>query len=76
MFFALALPLLAACANTQEQEFKRNAAEANFKLGVGYMPVSYTQRDVYERQARHSPVGYGATSQPDFDSRSLFLHVR
>jgi len=37
MILALALPLLAACANTQEQEFKRNAAEANFKLGVGYM---------------------------------------
>lgn len=29
--------LLAACANTQEQEFNRNVAEANFKLGVGYM---------------------------------------
>ena len=37
MILALALPLLAACANTQEQEFKRNAAEANFKLGIGYM---------------------------------------
>ena len=37
MILALALPLLAACANTQEQEFKRTAAEANFKLGIGYM---------------------------------------
>ncbi|HCB13631.1 MAG TPA: type IV pilus biogenesis/stability protein PilW [Gammaproteobacteria bacterium] len=29
--------LLTACASTQEQEFNRNVAEANFKLGVGYM---------------------------------------
>jgi type IV pilus assembly protein PilF len=28
---------LAACANTQEREMKKNAAEANFKLGIGYM---------------------------------------
>jgi type IV pilus assembly protein PilF len=36
--FLLSLTLwLAACANTQEQEFNRNVAEANFKLGVGYM---------------------------------------
>ncbi|MCB1921143.1 MAG: type IV pilus biogenesis/stability protein PilW [Candidatus Competibacteraceae bacterium] len=28
---------LVACASTQEQEFNRNVAEANFKLGVGYM---------------------------------------
>ena len=37
IIFTLALPLLAACANTQEQAFKRSAAEANFKLGIGYM---------------------------------------
>jgi type IV pilus assembly protein PilF len=29
--------LLGACASTPEQEFKKNVAEANFKLGVGYM---------------------------------------
>ena len=29
--------LLGACASTQEREFKRNVAEANFKLGIGYM---------------------------------------
>jgi len=29
--------LLAACASTKEQDFKREVAEANFKLGVGYM---------------------------------------
>ncbi len=29
--------LLAACAGTQEGDFKENVAEANFKLGVGYM---------------------------------------
>ncbi|MCP5195570.1 MAG: type IV pilus biogenesis/stability protein PilW [Gammaproteobacteria bacterium] len=29
--------LLAACASTQEQAFNRDVAEANFKLGVGYM---------------------------------------
>lgn len=29
--------LLAACAGTQEREFNENVAEANFKLGVGYM---------------------------------------
>jgi type IV pilus assembly protein PilF len=36
ILLSLAL-LLTACANTQEQEFNRNVAEANFKLGVGYM---------------------------------------
>lgn len=29
--------LLAACAGTQERAFNENVAEANFKLGVGYM---------------------------------------
>ena len=29
--------LLTACASTQEREFKENVAEANFKLGIGYM---------------------------------------
>lgn len=31
------LMLLAACANTKDEEFKGNVAEANFKLGVGYL---------------------------------------
>ena len=34
---------LAACANTQEQEMKRSAAEANFKLGIGYMQSGHLQ---------------------------------
>ena len=34
LFLAL---LLGACASTQEQEFNDNVAEANFKLGIGYM---------------------------------------
>ena len=29
--------LVAACASTQEREFNDNVAEANFKLGIGYM---------------------------------------
>lgn len=29
--------LLAACASTSEREFSDNVAEANFKLGIGYM---------------------------------------
>ncbi|CDH46775.1 type IV pilus biogenesis/stability protein PilW [Candidatus Contendibacter odensensis] len=29
--------LLGACAGSQEREFKENVAEANFKLGIGYM---------------------------------------
>ena len=29
--------LLGACAGSQERDFKENAAEANFKLGIGYM---------------------------------------
>lgn len=33
---ALAL-LLGACAGSQERDFKDNVAEANFKLGIGYM---------------------------------------
>ena len=31
------LSLLAGCANVKDQEFKENVAEANFKLGIGYM---------------------------------------
>ena len=34
LFLAL---LLGACASTKEQEFNDNVAEANFKLGIGYM---------------------------------------
>jgi type IV pilus assembly protein PilF len=29
--------LLGACAGSQERDFKENVAEANFKLGIGYM---------------------------------------
>jgi type IV pilus assembly protein PilF len=34
LFLAL---LLAACASSQERSFNENVAEANFKLGIGYM---------------------------------------
>lgn len=34
LFLAL---LLGACAGSQERDFKENVAEANFKLGIGYM---------------------------------------
>lgn len=35
---ALAMGLgLAACANTQDEDLRKSAAEANFKLGIGYM---------------------------------------
>jgi type IV pilus assembly protein PilF len=36
IFLSLTL-LLGACASTQEREFNDNVAEANFKLGIGYM---------------------------------------
>lgn len=41
--FVLTLMLLVACANTQEKELKRSAAEANFKLGVGYMQSGHLE---------------------------------
>lgn len=34
---------LGACANTQERDFKENVAEANFKLGIGYMQSGHFQ---------------------------------
>jgi type IV pilus assembly protein PilF len=38
ILFLLSLALwLTACANTQEREMMKSAAEANFKLGIGYM---------------------------------------
>ena len=45
--------LLAACAT--DKDFNKGVAEANFKLGIGYMPVSYTHLDVYKRQAALKP---------------------
>ncbi len=36
IILSLAL-LLGACANSSENDFKENVAEANFKLGIGYM---------------------------------------
>lgn len=35
--------LVSACANTEQQEFKENVAEANFKLGIGYMQSGHFQ---------------------------------
>ena len=44
ILFLLPLALwLAACASTQEQEMKKSAAEANFKLGIGYMQSGHLQ---------------------------------
>ena len=47
-FLDVLLPLvlalvLGACANTREQEFGENAAEVNFKLGIGYMQSGHFQ---------------------------------
>lgn len=34
---------LGGCASTQEQDFNENVAEANFKLGIGYMQSGHFQ---------------------------------
>jgi type IV pilus assembly protein PilF len=42
LILTLAL-LLGACAGSPEREFKDNVAEANFKLGIGYMQSGHFQ---------------------------------
>jgi type IV pilus assembly protein PilF len=55
--------LLEACAGSQEQEFKESVAEANFKLGIGYM------------QSGHYPVAAEKLLKSlQFDERSPETH--
>ncbi|HNW79223.1 MAG TPA: type IV pilus biogenesis/stability protein PilW [Candidatus Competibacteraceae bacterium] len=39
----LATVLLAGCASSADKDFKRNVAEANFKLGIGYMQSGHLE---------------------------------